>query len=443
MKPKIKLKPIINLRTKGINEMAKKIANHRNDIWCPVNKLKTKIIKQKTWFTIKESTSPNQEYFKENVYDVVDEKEVEYCAKRIYLKLTSKQKVIINEWLNTYLKMYNIALKYIKHNIKTNKKVLNFIYLRKLLMKEKNKLLQTSSIKVHDVDYAIKLVCQNYKAAHTNYKLGNIKYFRMRYWKSKKENKMMDLEKMDFNKKGIRSAILGDVKGYYNGEMFNFESIKCDCRLQKKEGEYYLYVPEPIVFKKDKTKKNKQITIDPGIRRFCTGITENKIIKIGEKSGKRIEKYLRRKDKILKNENINIKIKKKNEKMINKKIVHLVNELHWKTIDYLTKNNKIILIGDMSSKSIVSKKGNLTKMTKRIALHLKFFEFRERLKYKCNIKKIGYGQINEWMTSKMCSMCGHVEEDLGGNEMYECTKCGIKMERDINGARNIHIKAII
>ena len=296
---------------------------------------------------------------------------------------------------------------------------------------------------MHDVDYAIKLVCQNYKAAQTNYKLGNIKYFRMRYWKSKKENKMMDLEKMDFNKEGIRSAILGDVKGYYNGEMFNFESIKCDCRLQKKEGKYYLYVPELIVFKKDKTKKNKQITIDPGIRRFCTGITENKIIKIGEKSGKRIEKYLRRKDKILKNENINIKIKKKNEKMINKKIVHLVNELHWKTIDYLTKNNKIILIGDMSSKSIVSKKGNLNKMTKRIALHLKFFEFRERLKYKCNIKKIGYGKINEWMTSKMCSMCGHVEEDLGENEMYECTKCGIKMERDINGARNIHIKAII
>jgi putative transposase len=144
----------------------------------------------------------------------------------------------------------------------------------------------------------------------------------------------------------------------------------------------------------------------------------------------------------MKNKKIHNDIKKKNEMMINKKISNLVNELHWKTIDYLVKNNNNILIGNMSSKSIVKKTGNLRSMTKRIAMSLRFYEFHQRLKYKCDVHKIGYGKINEWMTSKMCSFCGNVKEDLGGKEMYDCDKCGIKMERDINGARNIHMKAI-
>ena len=46
------------------------------------------------------------------------------------------------------------------------------------------------------------------------------------------------------------------------------------------------------------------------------------------------------------------------------------------------------------------------------------------------------------MTSKMCSICGNIKEDLGGNKVYKCTNCKTVMDRDVNGARNIHIRAI-
>jgi putative transposase len=442
LKSTTKIKFKLDTREEGINKMAKNIAIHKNDIWCPTGKLDSKNIKLNSWFTINEFNSPKEEIFKENEYELDEKEDVKYNSKRILLDLTLKQKMIINEWLNSYLNMYNAALKYVKNNIKTDKKVLNFQYLRSKLKNEKEKLVKKSSIKVHDIDYAIKLVCQNYKSALTNYKMGNIKEFRIRFWRTKKENKVMDLEKDNFSKKGIRHLILGEVKGYYNGEQFNFSEVGCDSKLQKKNGNYYLYVPNLIDKITDNKTRNKVITIDPGIRRFGTGITENKVIKIGEGCSLKIENYLKRKDGILKNENINKVIKKKNEKMINKKISNLVDDLHWKTINYLTENNEKILIGNMSSKGIVSKKGNLNKMTKRIAQSLRFYEFRSRLKYKCNIKNAEYGNINEWMTSKMCSMCGNVKENLGGNEKYECVKCGIKMERDINGARNIHMRAI-
>ena len=63
----------------------------------------------------------------------------------------------------------------------------------------------------------------------------------------------------------------------------------------------------------------------------------------------KIKRYLKRKDKIMGNELISDKIKKKNEKMINKKISNIVSDLHWKTIKYLTDNNEVILMGNMST----------------------------------------------------------------------------------------------
>lgn len=422
--------------------MSTKILNHTNDIWCPTidNVLVYNYLKLNTWFDIKE-TIPENVNFVENNYTVEEKEEAKYKCKKVEIDFTEKQKQIMNIQIYAFSDMYNVALKYIKENINDDKNVLKFFYLRNILKKEKEILVKRSGIKVHDIDYAIKLACQNYKSALTNFKKGHIKHFRVRYWRKNKSTKIMDMEKNDFNGNSIRKNILGEVKGYYNGKRFNFDLIECDCRLQKCEGKYYLFVPE-LILTTETDNKSKQITIDPGIRRFGTGITENKVVKIGEGSSNVIKKYILRKDKIMSNENISKKIQKKNEKMINNKISNLVKELHWKTINYLVKNYETVLIGNMSSKSIVSKKGNLNKMTKRIAMHLSFDKFHKRLKYKCNVNGVKYGKINEWMTSKMCSVCGNIHENLGSSEIYECIKCNTRMERDVQGARCINIKGI-
>ena len=41
--------------------------------------------------------------------------------------------------------------------------------------------------------------------------------------------------------------------------------------------------------------------------------------------------------------------------MINRKISNIVNDVHWKTIKYLTDNNAIILLENMSTKNISKK----------------------------------------------------------------------------------------
>jgi len=152
-----------------------------------------------------------------------------------------------------------------------------------------------------------------------------------------------------------------------------------------------------------------------------------------------------RQDKILGNSEIPKKIKKKNERMINKKIKNLKDELHWKTINYLTKKHKIILIGNLSTKRIINNgnnKNNLNKMTKRIAVALSFYQFRERLKYKCYIRDTKYKLVDEFLTSKLCTKCGNEKKDLGTEKVYDCASCNIKIDRDVNGARNILLKSL-
>ena len=116
---------------------------------------------------------------------------------------------------------------------------------------------------------------------------------------------------------------------------------------------------------------------------------------------------------------------------------------HPKDKEAIVKNFETILIGKLSSKSIVRKNGKLNKITKRIALSLKFYEFTKRLKYKCNVNNINIGIIDEWMTSKMCSFCGTIDEKLGSKKIYKCKNCKKVLDRDINGARNIYMKAIL
>ena len=64
------------------------------------------------------------------------------------------------------------------------------------------------------------------------------------------------------------------------------------------------------------------------------------------------------------------------------------------------------------------------------------------MRFKCGINGTRFGEIDEWYTSKMCSKCGNIKDDLKGNKVYDCLKCKTKMDRDINGSRNIYMVAI-
>jgi putative transposase len=139
----------------------------------------------------------------------------------------------------------------------------------------------------------------------------------------------------------------------------------------------------------------------------------------------------------------NSKRKRRYINIIKERMKNQVNDSHWKIINYLTNTYKTILIGKWSTKSIISnKKSILCNMDKRVIQKLSFYQFIEKLKYKCLIKSVDLKLVDEHYTSKVCTNCSNFYKDLKGEEIYNCTKCNIKIKRDYNGSRNIFLKSI-
>lgn len=256
----------------------------------------------------------------------------------------------------------------------------------------------------------------------------------------------MEIEKASISKDNkICFKILGNIKYKYDNKNYELEKllsnvkINYNCILNK----YFLLIPIKSKTIKTENKKNI-ISLDPGLREFMTGVSGNEYLKIGSKVNEIISSKLIKLDKITNNPNIPKSIKTKYTKRTNRKILNKVNDLHWKTIKFLTTNYKNILLGDMSAQSITSKNNSvLSKISKVACLRTKYYKFSQRLQYKCNATRTNFSMVDERYTSKLCSCCGNYKEELKGEKIYMCSKCDYKNDRDINACRNIYIKYLM
>jgi putative transposase len=82
-------------------------------------------------------------------------------------------------------------------------------------------------------------------------------------------------------------------------------------------------------------------------------------------------------------------------------------------------------------------------MTKRITLRLRYYNFLQRLKYKCKLYNKNLYIIDEAYTSKICSNCCNEHENLGSSKIFNCNNCNLKIDRDFNGCRNILLKSFL
>lgn len=441
-------------REKEIAEYKKQIKKHHRAIWYPPHDIQYKQHDTESWFDIQEAKNNKNKEFLYN-YEHYDFPNKMIKCKKVIMKLNTNQRKIMDNWLNAYSMMYNETLKFIKDQYAKNIKITyDYKKLRTNNLKDiRNYIIENSGsdnntrAKVHNIDNAIKLACASYKSCLTNYKRGNIKHFRIRYWRHNREIKTMEIEKSFITKKGLCHNVFGNIKYIYNGKNYELNNVESNCRISynKASNQYIIYIPHKFDTKENDN-PHEIVSLDPGIRTFMTGISENEIIKIANDTSNMLKPYLKRIDRareLEKREIISRKKRSKIESLCNRKITGLVDELHWKTIRYLSGKYKNILIGDMSVKGITNKEtSKITKMTKRIAYRLKFYQFRQRLEYKCNANHINYIKVNESYTSKICSKCGFVNDKLGSNKIYNCPNCKIQLDRDINGARGILIKTL-
>lgn len=148
-----------------------------------------------------------------------------------------------------------------------------------------------------------------------------------------------------------------------------------------------------------------------------------------------MDKYFKKLDSINCYEN-KTWVKKARQKYYGK-LRNKIDDMHNKVASMLVHKYESIIIGNVSTKKMVSNLGTLQNITKRRLMTLSHYRFRMKLislakKFNCSIYL-----TNEYLTSKTCSSCGNIKKNLGANKTYHCEKCNITLDRDFNAAKNI------
>ena len=321
-----------------------------------------------------------------------------------------------------------------------------------------------------------------YKAAMTNFKRSNIKGFELKYkskknptqifhinkralntWKKKILTKIKKKSKKSSKKKTKRETEenliifkrkkLGKIrlrkkmKKWYNK---NIKDIKHNCKIIRYgSGEYYLLLS---INNKDKKYEKKAlfniVSLDPGVRTFQTFYSPDGLVgKLGDNLVDKLMKYGKKIDTLdqVKSGNIKNKTKRnicKRQFKLRTKIKNIVNDMHWKTANFLCKNFETIIIPRFEVNQMTHRQRSISSKVTRKMLSLSHGKFREILKHKSKMYRRNLIFVTEEYTSKTCTKCGNLKNDLGGNKVYKCNKCGLTIDRDYNGARNILLKTI-
>ena len=397
-----------------------------------------------SWFSTKQVTTHNNNLQKSYVQTVISshaERMVSYAvvtkSRRIRIYPSQRQKQLFKQWFGVERKVYNTCVNHFNEKDIPFKGWMNMSTLVLHSLTEdyvKSVPFQIKKIAVKDSYTSWSTNCKKTK------KTG--KPFKLRYKSRKNPVQSCYIPKSAVSENGIYHTISGKLKF---SEREWLKNDVCACRLINDHGRWYLSVPQKITAIATEN-QGGFVALDPGVRNFITYFSEDgRFGWLGIHAFDRIMKLNLKRDKLL-NRLVLTKDKRKKGKLkrtLNRtyhRIQDLVDELHWQCINYLVHNFSVIAFPPFEVKGMTKKGRKLRKSVVRSMLSLRFFDFKERLKQKCKECGVLYVEQNESYTSKTNSFTGELITNLGSKEwfMYD----GIKVHRDLNGARNILIRAM-
>ncbi len=216
-----------------------------------------------------------------------------------------------------------------------------------------------------------------------------------------------------------------------------------DCHFIYDHGYYFLIV---LIKREDKPPENQRgeiVSLDPGVRTFQTFFSFDLIGKFGSKNFTRIYRLCYELDQIIsKMSKAKCKVNRRLRKAADRirfKIRNLVDEIHHKIANWLCRNYVKIVIPPFPTSKMVTK---LRSKTSRAMLTWSHFRFQQFLKFKATEFHSAVIPTNEAYTSKTCTSCGKIYE-IGSKEIFDCPSCKMVLDRDVNGARNIMLRALV
>ena len=434
------------------DDSCKDISSHllsHKEIDCAVsdlNYLNTSSIAMavKSWFSTKQVTAHNKNSQKTYWQSLMSSRTecmvsdaIATKSRRIRIYPSQHQKQLFKQWFGVGRKVYNTCVNHF------NKKDIDF---KGWMQMSTIVLAELTEDYIKAVPYQIKKIAVKdaYTSRMTNCKETKKtgKAFKLRYKTRKNPFQSCYIPKSAVSDSGIYHTISGKLN--FSEREFLKNDI-CDCRLINDHGRWYVSVPQKITIMPTEN-QGGIVALDPGVRNFLTYFSEDgrfgwlgihafdRILTLNLKRDKLLSRLALTKDK---------KKKGKLKRTLNRvyhRIQDLVDELHWQCINYLVHNFSVIVFPPFEIKGMTKKGRKLRKSVVRSMLSLRFYEFKERLKQKCKECGVMYVEQNESYTSKTNSFTGELMTNLGSKEWFIYD--GIKVHRDLNGARNILIRAM-
>ncbi|HED0825018.1 TPA: transposase [Campylobacter coli] len=165
-----------------------------------------------------------------------------------------------------------------------------------------------------------------------------------------------------------------------------------------------------------------------------------------DKAFKRLQRKQSR--RILKSKTQKIKLSnnfKKTQQKLNtiyERSSNVKKDSYHKITSRLIQEFDLIAVEDLQTKNM-TKRAKLKNVKAKSGLNksilnTSFYQFSQYLEYKAKHNGKFFVKVNPQYTSKTCSICGHIKENLTlKDRTYFCENCGNTLHRDINAANNI------
>ena len=408
-----------------------------------------------SWFSTSRMPAPNPSspriYSPSSILSAAactDSEDTRQQSLRIRLYPTTQQKLTIRNWLDASRWTYNLAVEILRSGVPANWQNIAKTVMADVARRHP----EWDSVPYQVKRTAVRDACRA---------MSNVKKFnkRLAAAKAKGERLGEDFAELHFRsrKNPRQSCYIPDDAvteyGVYHtilDPLRMAEAIPAgpkECRLVKERGQYWLTVPHPAQCDIETPCGDGAVALDPGIRTFLTFFSETECGKIGYKAFGRIQRLCHWLDELISwtaaepSSQRRRRMRRAQERM-RQKILNLVDELHWQAARWLTSNYKLILLPAFETQDMTRRAGRrIRSKTARMMLSFRHYEFKQRLKWKAWQRGALVVEVNEAYTSKTRSWDGSVEEKLGGRAVIR-DENGFGMDRDVNGARGIFLRAL-
>lgn len=227
-------------------------------------------------------------------------------------------------------------------------------------------------------------------------------------------------------------------------ECLRFEGKPKQITISKKAGKWFASILIEIEgdYNLKQSKENTSIGIDLGVKTLVT-TSDGQSIGKSNKLSKQLNKLAKLQQKMArqkKGSSRRAKTKLKIQKLFyyvscqKQALLHSVS-------DYLTSTYATICMEDLDVKGMLEKgNSNLSRMIADVGM----YEFRRQVEYKSFLRGGCVKFVDKYFpSSKMCSCCGNIKENLKlSDRIYRCD-CGLEIDRDLNAAINIHNQGLL